>query len=64
MSPESGTPSPKRPDLRAPAWSDAALERDAEIIPRDIDDAKAWWRQHAPKGFEGLLDAETEEPDA
>lgn len=55
---------PKRPNLRAAPWTDDQMERDAEITPRDQDAAKDWFREHAPPGFKGLLDAEPEEPDA
>lgn len=41
--------------------SDDELEQLAAVTPTDIEQAKAFWRAHAPDEFQDLLDAQPEE---
>ena len=46
---------------RALERDDKTLERLALTTPSDVEDARLWWREHAPRGFKSLLEAGGEE---
>jgi hypothetical protein len=48
----------RRSNLQARPLSEEELDALANVTPEDIERARAWWREHAPDGFEDLLDAE------
>lgn len=43
--------------LQARQLTDEELDALAEITQQDIEAARAWWKEHAPDGYEDLLDA-------
>ena len=55
------TPEKKIPLGKPLQLTDEQLEELAQIMPADIEKARAFWRAHAPEGFEDLLDAQPEE---
>ena len=54
------------PKRRAIPWTDADLDRLAEITPEAVEESRAWWHRHAPARYRELLDAtpEDDQPDA
>jgi hypothetical protein len=60
------------PDLQQPArktkrlgqplvWTEEQLTKLSQINPSDEQAANVVWKENAPKGFEGLLEAKVEE---
>lgn len=49
------------PQGEAVQWSEADIERLAEITPEDIASAKAHWNRLAPKRIKRVLDAKKED---
>lgn len=54
------TPPKPKPVGHAVAWSQAEIDRLAEITPEDIASAKATFKRLAPKRIKTLLDARTD----
>lgn len=52
-----------KPRGKALDWSDEDIDKLAEVSEADIAAAAQEWRDTAPPGFEGLLDAEPMEDD-
>lgn len=46
-----------KPQGKAVDWTDAEIERLAEVTPEDVAAAKAHWKRLAPKRAKRLLDA-------
>ncbi len=58
-----------RPQRRADPLTDEQLDALAQVAAQDIEAARQWWQEHAPPGYESMLDAMIEragldEPDA
>ena len=47
----------------APQLTDEQLDELAEIAAQDIEAARQWWKEHAPPGWEDLLDAQIDRGD-
>lgn len=43
--------------LQARTLSGEELDALSEITPEDIERARQWWAEHAPDGYETMLDA-------
>lgn len=42
-------------------WTAEQLDALSAVGPADVEQAKSFWRQHAPQPLQELLDAETDE---
>lgn len=56
-----GTNKPKKRLGPATQWTEEQLTKMAEVSESDKQAANVVWKENAPKGFEGLLDAKVEE---
>lgn len=43
--------------LQARALTEEQIDGLAQIAAQDIEAARQWWREHAPAGYEDMLDA-------
>ena len=55
------TKKPPIPRGKALPRDDETLERLALTTPSDVEDARLWWRQHAPGRYKDLLEAGEED---
>lgn len=46
-----------RPYRRARPLTEEQLDELAQIAAQDIEAARQWWQEHAPPGYEDMLDA-------
>jgi hypothetical protein len=38
-------------------YTDAELDQLSQVTPQDIERAKVWWKENAPRKYKNLLDA-------
>jgi hypothetical protein len=58
-----GTNKPKKRLGQPLAWTEEQLTKLSQINPSDEQAANVVWKENAPKGFEGLLNAKVVEED-
>ena len=54
-------PERKKPRGKPLVWSDADLDRLAQVSEADVEAARVFWRANAPKRYRELLEAQPEE---